>query len=55
MKETNKPLKYVQTYCAANVSVLLFRVYNLYFTKLKSRVNLYRNARGKRTVVEREV
>ena len=30
-------------------------VYNLYFTKLKSRVNLYRNARGKRTVVEREV
>ena len=33
----------MQTYC----------VYNLYFTKLKSRVNLYRNARGKRTVGER--
>ena len=30
-------------------------VYNLYFTKLKSRVTLYRNARGKRTLVEREV
>ena len=30
-------------------------VYKLYFTKLKSRLNLYRNARGKRTVVEREV
>ena len=30
-------------------------VSNLYFTKLKSRVTLYRNARGKRTPVEREV
>ena len=30
-------------------------VNNLYFTKLKSRVTLYRNARGKRTLVEREV
>ena len=30
-------------------------VYNLYFTKLVSRVNLYRNARGKRTVVEHDV
>ena len=30
-------------------------VYNLYFTKLKSRVTPYRNARGKRTLVEREV
>ena len=30
-------------------------VYNLYFTKLKSRVTRYRNARGKRTLVEREV
>ena len=30
-------------------------VNNLYFTKLKSRVILYRNARGKRTLVEREV
>ena len=30
-------------------------VNNLYFTKLKSRVTLYRNARGKRMLVEREV
>ena len=30
-------------------------VYNLYFIKLKSRVTLYLNARGKRTLVEREV
>ena len=30
-------------------------VNNLYFTKLKSRVTLYRNARGKRILVEREV
>ena len=30
-------------------------VNNLYFTKLKSRVTLYRNARGKWTLVEREV
>ena len=54
----NKQIGLVNT-CRRIVSqICLFfylGVYNLYFTKLKSRVTLYGNARGKRTLVEREV
>ena len=37
------------------VRFIFLGIYNLHSTKLKSRVNLYRKARGKSTVVEREV
>ena len=54
----NKQINLVTT-CRRTVSqVCLFfylGLYNLYFIKLKSRVTLYRNARGKRALVEREV
>ena len=54
----NKQINLVTT-CRRTVSqVCLFfylGLYNLYFIKLKSRVTLYRNARGKRTLVESEV
>ena len=53
----NKQINLVNT-CRRTVSqICLFfylGLYNLYFTKLKSRVTLYRNARGKRTLVEGE-
>ena len=54
----NKQISLVNT-CRRLVSQICrffyLGVYNLYFTKLKSRVNLYRNSSGKRTIVEREV
>ena len=54
----NKQISLVNT-CRRIVSQICrffyLGVYNLYFTKLKSRVNLYRNGSGKRTIVEREV
>ena len=54
----NKQISLVNT-CRRVVSQICrffyLGVYNLYFTKLKSRVNLYRNSSGKRTIVELEV
>ena len=51
----NKPCKYVQTYCVTNLSGIL-RVFNLcYLAKLNSRDTLYGNARGLKTLAEREV